>query len=581
MKEGLLVVALLMTSSAVMAHGEAKSPKKKSMLDEVVVTSVREQLEQAGALKDVISKTEVIGSAAIEDKHASSLSEAIQSSPGVRVSNECSMCGVKRVLLNGMKGEHTTVLIDGLPTHTLISGFYGMDAIAMTGVERIEIARGAGASLIAPEAIGGVINIITKQATENGASLDISAGQNGFRQMGFLGTGISDDGSTRLTLIGQQDKREQVDNDNNGVSESPLLDNRSLTARISQDIGDRDNLVVRYSTISSEVFGGPMIGDVTHGISSTLASVGNGSSAQMFEDDDVRKRYIGQPWETTEWIDTQREEAALSWLHQFNDDWNMTLAASYADHAQDSFYEGFDYRANDKMLYLDARFNWVFNAAHLLTFGVDHRGEEMRSDTDAGSVNPNYVGDSFNYDVLGFYVQDAWRPLSAFEVSAAVRIDKVVANFIDPQKPGTEIDKTVVSPRVDIRYLHSEQWTSRLSVGRGYRAPLSFFESDHGILDAGDGFAIEVDQLERSKSANYALSFTGDRLTAAASIAWTEVEHLATLSETDSGTPLLSQLKDTATVIASDLALGYSLTDSLLANVTVEHFDYDEVMRSS
>jgi len=127
--------------------------------DEVlVIRSVREKLEQDGRLKDVIQKTEILDSLTIENKNALSLTDALKNEPGVRVSNECSMCGVKRIMLNGMKGEHTTILVDGLPTHTLISGFYAVDSIATTGVESIEIARGAGASLIAPEAIGGTLS---------------------------------------------------------------------------------------------------------------------------------------------------------------------------------------------------------------------------------------------------------------------------------------------------------------------------------------------------------------------------------------------------------------------------------------
>jgi len=103
----------------------------------IEVRSVRQKLDQAGRLKDVIQQTEVLDKVMIENKNALSLSDAINNEPGVNVSNECSMCGVKRIMLNGMKGEHTTILVDGIPTHTLISGFYAVDAIATTGVDRI------------------------------------------------------------------------------------------------------------------------------------------------------------------------------------------------------------------------------------------------------------------------------------------------------------------------------------------------------------------------------------------------------------------------------------------------------------
>lgn len=69
------------------------------------------------------------------------------------------------------------------------------------------------------------------------------------------------------------------------------------------------------------------------------------------------------------------------------------------------------------------------------------------------------------------------------------------------------------------------------------------------------GFDIDIDELERSNSVNYALSYEGDRLTSTASVAWTEVEHLAALTTNDQGIPLLTQLDEKASVVTTDIAL--------------------------
>ncbi|WP_227499212.1 TonB-dependent receptor plug domain-containing protein [Shewanella sp. MR-4] len=571
-----------------LASADEVNQPELDKIERVSVVGVRQRLEQAGTLANTIMKTEVIDASVIENKNAVNLSEAIDNSPGVKVSNECSMCGVKRIMLNGMKGEQTTILVDGLPVHTMISGYYAVDAIPTTGVERIEVARGAGASLIAPEAIGGTINIVSYEPTENGAELDISAGENGYRKLGFLGKGVTQDGRTRATLVAQYDDRDQADADNNKVNEAPMQENRSLTARVSHDVTDTDNLVMRVANIQSEIFGGPMLGSTfADGVASSTGNVLSGYDGQssepqqLFEDGDVRKRYTGKAWETTEWIKTQRNEASLAWLREFNDNWNMHLTASYADHKQDSFYEGFDYTADDKMWFFDARFNYLLTDSQLLTFGADLRTEEMRSHSRSGSANPDYVSDSFDYDVKGVYLQDTWQATESLEVAMALRYDTISADFTDPNKPGTELDESILSPRVDIRLRHNDEWTSRLSAGRGYRAPLSFFETDHGILDGSLGFDIDIDELERSNSANYALSYEGERLTSTASIAWTEVEHLAALTTNDHGIPLLTQLDEKARVITSDIALGYRLTDDMSLSLTAEHFDYDSVFKSS
>ncbi|ASK67977.1 TonB-dependent receptor [Shewanella bicestrii] len=588
MKPTYLAILLAALLHPPLASADEVNQPELEKIERVSVVGVRQRLEQAGTLANTIMKTEVIDASVIENKNAVNLSEAIDNSPGVKVSNECSMCGVKRIMLNGMKGEQTTILVDGLPVHTMISGYYAVDAIPTTGVERIEVARGAGASLIAPEAIGGTINIVSYEPTENGAELDLSAGENGYRKLGFLGKGVTQDGRTRATLVAQYDDRDQADADNNKVNEAPMQENRSLTARVSHDVTDADNLVLRVANIQSEIFGGPMIGSTfTDGVASSTGNVLSGYDGQpsepqqLFEDGDVRKRYTGKAWETTEWIKTERNEASLAWLREFNDDWNMHLAASYADHKQDSFYEGFDYSADDKMWFFDARFNYLLSESQLLTFGADLRTEEMRSHSRSGSANPDYVSDSFDYDVKGVYLQDTWQATESLEVAMALRYDTISADFTDPNKPGTELDESILSPRVDIRLRHNDEWTSRLSAGRGYRAPLSFFETDHGILDGSLGFDIDIDELERSNSVNYALSYEGERLTSTASIAWTEVEHLAALTTNDHGIPLLTQLDEKARVITSDIALGYRLTDDMSLSLTAEHFDYDSVFKSS
>ena len=573
-----IAASLPLTAPAVaLAADGAKDDK----IEVIEVRTVRQKLDQAGRLKDVIQKTEVLDALTIENKNALSLTAAINNEPGVNVSNECSMCGVKRVMLNGMKGEHTTILVDGLPTHTLISGFYAVDAIATTGVDRIEVARGAGASLIAPEAIGGTINIITKEAYENTASFDFAKGSHDFTAMKGMATGISEDGKTGVTFIAQYDKQDQEDHDDNGVSEAPFIENLSFTTLLTQDLSDTSNVQVRISKVQSEIFGGPVIGDKVSSIGAAIAGYDGVESDSLFANDDVRNEYIGKPWETTEWIDTSRDEAYIKYLTEISDATVAEFAVSYAKHEQDSFYEGIDYQADDTMWYARAKFDMELSDEHFITFGVDTRREEMRSNTDALEAVAAYQSDSFDYDTTGIFFQDTWTPMEELEVALAMRIDNVKADFVDPEKVGTEIDETFFAPRLDVRYFHTEELTSRFSMGRGYRAPLSFFETDHGILDAELGYQIDIDSLEESLSASYSLSYDNQVLAVTASLAHSDVENLASLEETAEGVPLLTQLNEDAAVTTMDVTVGYNVTENFTVNLGVEKFNYDDAFKSS
>ncbi len=547
----------------------------------IEVRNLRQKLDQAGRLKDVIQKTEVLDALSIENKNALNLTAAINNEPGVNVSNECSMCGVKRIMLNGMKGEHTTILVDGLPIHTLISGFYAVDAIATTGVDRIEVARGAGASLIAPEAIGGTVNIITKEAYENGASFGFAKGSHDFTAIKAMATSISPDGKTGMTFIGQYDKQDQEDHDNNGVSEAPFIENMSLTTFLTQDVSDSSNVQLRISKVQSEIFGGPIIGEVVKSIGSAIAAYDGEKSTNLFEDDDVRKQFIGKPWETLEWINTSRDEIYVKYLSELSDHTVAEFAVSYANHLQDSFYESIDYQADDTMYYVRAKFDMELSDNHFITFGVDSKREHMRSSTDALENNPVYQTDSFDYETTGAFFQDTWTVSDEFEIAIAMRVDQVIADFVDPDKVGTEINETFFAPRLDVRYFHTEQLTSRLSTGRGYRAPLSFFETDHGILDAELGYLIDIDSLEESLSASYSLSYDTQELAVTASLAHSSVENLASLEVNQYGVPTLTQLDEAAAVTTYDITVGYSLTERFSVNFGLEKFDYDETFKSS
>lgn len=580
-----LTTLFLAVASAIASHNvyaiNNQQSEEASSTEVIEVRSIRQQLQDEGRLKDVIQQTEVLSQLDIETKHAMNLSDAIANEPGVRVSNECSMCGVKRIMLNGMKGEHTTILIDGLPTHTLISGFYAVDAAATAGVERIEIARGAGASLIAPEAIGGTLNIISKNAFDNSVSLDFSKGTHDFTALQAVATGVSEDGKTGITVTGQFDTQEQEDHDNNGVSEVPFTANRSISAVISHDLTDNDNVKVRYANIKGEIFGGPVIGEITSSIGETIATFDGIDSESLFTNDDVNEQYIGKPWETAEWIDTAREEFYVKWLRNYSDTLIGEFAYSTATHLQDSFYEGIDYQADDTMHYLRAKFDLILTNDIDLSVGGDYRSEEMRSNSEALDSLDDYVSDSFDYHTAGLFAQLTWVPNDDLELALAARVDSIEADFIDPSKDGVEIEETFFAPRLDARWFHTENLSSRFSIGRGYRAPLSFFETDHGILDTALGYEIDVNELEKSLSSTYVLSFEGEALNWALSLAHSQVENLASLEESDSGVPILSQLADTASVSTIDMTTDYTINENWNVSGSFELFKHNQAFKES
>ncbi|MGH1380157.1 MAG: TonB-dependent receptor plug domain-containing protein, partial [Shewanella xiamenensis] len=97
MKPTYLAILLAAVLPPQLVNAEEVTKPELEKIERMSVIGVRQRLEQAGTLANTIMKTEVIDASVIENKNAVNLSEAIDNSPGVKVSNECSMCGVKRI----------------------------------------------------------------------------------------------------------------------------------------------------------------------------------------------------------------------------------------------------------------------------------------------------------------------------------------------------------------------------------------------------------------------------------------------------------------------------------------------------
>lgn len=150
-------------------------------LGEVAVGAQSEKPAKA-LLRDEIIATESLSASSIERTGASMLTEALDKQPGISLQTECSICNVRNVVLNNLPGRFTTLMIDGIPIFSSVSSAYGLDSVGLYGLERIDISRGAGASLIAPEALAGVVNLVTKRPREDQAELTQTVGNYGSRR---------------------------------------------------------------------------------------------------------------------------------------------------------------------------------------------------------------------------------------------------------------------------------------------------------------------------------------------------------------------------------------------------------------
>jgi outer membrane receptor for ferrienterochelin and colicins len=127
-------------------------------LEDVVVTGTMKAVQKSASPVPV----EVYTPAFFRRNPTPTIFDALQLVNGVRPQLNCNVCNTGDIHINGLEGPYTMVLIDGMPIVSSLSSVYGLSGIPNSLVERIEVVKGPASSLYGSEAIGGLINVITK-----------------------------------------------------------------------------------------------------------------------------------------------------------------------------------------------------------------------------------------------------------------------------------------------------------------------------------------------------------------------------------------------------------------------------------
>lgn len=127
-------------------------------MDDVVVSASRSETtrRKAPALVNVLDRK------IFDNTNSACLAQGLGFQPGVRVEDDCQNCGFMQVRINGLDGHYSQILVDSHPVFSALSGVYGLEQIPASMIDRVEVMRGGGSALFGSSAIGGTINIITK-----------------------------------------------------------------------------------------------------------------------------------------------------------------------------------------------------------------------------------------------------------------------------------------------------------------------------------------------------------------------------------------------------------------------------------
>lgn len=533
-------------------------------------------------LRDEIITTESFSARDIEKSGATTLTEVLDKRPGISVQTECSICNVRNVVLNNLPGRYTTLLIDGIPIFSSVSSAYGLDSVSLGGLERIDISRGAGTSLIAPEALAGSVNIVTRRPAKDELLINQQFGSYGHMNTELFGAKTFTGGA--ITANFNHNQHDTVDGDGNDISEyTGYKRNLGGIGFFADDLGDF-KLKGRFDVVSEKRMGGAMGTDYgsvkadssgnpfdwSKGKNGSPDSRGwvtpDGSGSDTLSNGQAGKFYNDGGAGMSEIIFTDRQQFISSAMRKLGEG-SLRLAVGYAKHQQDSFYEKAIYKADQTQYYVEASTQQPIGQT-LVTVGLNYRYEDLNSTGTDASGKANDGIDNYKYRTPGVFLQ-AYRSFfdNAVEVNGSVRYDD------------HNIFGGITSPRLNVLLNHTHELNSRFAIGRGFRAPTSFFEQDHGILDTSS-IVRRVDKAEISDNVSYTLSFADDRLAVASSLNYNKIRNMALLDSgatdpvTGNAITLFTSAQKPVTVAGGDITITYKLTPQLETTVAAERFNY-------
>ena len=421
-------------------------------IDEVVVTGT---MREMSVLSSPV-KTEVATAELLNSIPSYNLVESINLVNGVQEVVACGVCGTNDIHINGMEGAYTLVLIDGMPIMSSLASVYGFNGIPTSMIRQVEIIKGPSSTLYGTEAVGGVINIITKNPVEL-APFSLATSYSTHDELNIDAAATFNLGQRAKTMLAvngfRNNKRLDVNEDN--FTDIPLSERISVFAKTNfeRDKGRKAGLAFRY--FDEDRSGGVL---------------------------DWTPEFTGSDSIYGEFIETQRFE--LFGNYQIPVPFDLSIEGSATRHEQSSFYGDTEFNATQDVYFANL-LSHIKAGDHFLTVGSSQRIIDYEDNTLAASDELRYIP--------GVFAQDEWQINQATTLLTGARLDH------------HEAHGWIVSPRVNLKQSLSEFTTLRLNVGNGFRV-VNLFTEDHAAL-TGARQVLIGENLDPEESWNTTLNF--------------------------------------------------------------------------
>ncbi len=410
-------------------------------LEKTVVTATKTER----MLQEVPASVSVVTSEEIERKGATSVADLLRDVPGVEILLNSSPAS-QRVMIRGEGSQRTLILIDGQK----ISENKSMDGAPMlidpNMIERIEVIKGPASVLYGSEAIGGVVNIITKKAGDKPIQVTLSEtydsstkGWNGFGSVFGLSKGF---GYRVSAIYSDQGDLRAPD----GTLDNTSFGTKEFNAYLDYS-WEKGKVGVSYDKYTSDIN--------THTPEDVIGPPITYFQLDLPEWD--REKYSGfiELTDISEFLVKLRADVYYQeTFKEFHQDMKMQMPnvpfPPWVMNMDMSMITENDQDTTSTEVQLD----WLPFENHYLITGFDYSGDDLDADFKQTKLITNtapFIPDTktltkFNYkakmDTYAFYIQDEWNFLEDFTLTAGFRETWIESELSDTDDPDINEEKT-------------------------------------------------------------------------------------------------------------------------------------------
>ncbi|WP_209400746.1 TonB-dependent receptor [Pseudozobellia sp. WGM2] len=431
----------------------------------ITLNETSEQLEETvvtGTLKAVSRSespvaVEVYSPTFLKKNPTASIFEALQNVNGVRPQVNCNVCNTGDIHINGLEGPYTLVLIDGMPIVSGLGTVYGLSGIPNSLIDQIEIVKGPASSLYGSEAVGGLINIITKNTLE-APDFFADAFATGWGEYNLdVGAKINFGEKTDMLLgVNYFNYDEIIDNNGDNFTDLTLQDRVSVFQKWNFRRDDSRIFSLAGRFFYEDRWGGEL------------------QWTPEFRGGD---EIYGESIYTTRWEVLGKYQLPVAE--------KLLLSFSYNDHSQNSVYGDVPYIADQRIGFGQLTWDKVLNR-HDLLFGSSIRYNYYDDNTPATEIADEVV-------IPSLFAQD--------EIELAKKHSLLLGLRYDYDKRHGNI----LTPRTAYRWRVNDNDILRFNAGTGFRV-VNLFTEEHAAL-TGAREVVVTEELKPERSVNFNLNY--------------------------------------------------------------------------